>query len=218
MSTLDTTKCGANARKTLAVPIFNISTADTTISLVNTNGLTNAVGRSTRKVTRTVVHAIGGNISNGSVLRSVDSCDMSRGSTGVHVRCDVCLKRRGWILKLLRLTRLYAYGDPRQKQMVRSVLLRVGGVAGRFPDIGTLSGISLRMEHNDMRTLVKRGKTNGSALVGYLFNVCSTSSKAIFLRNRRMGFGGPTRTLSHNITVIRRRLGRTLAQDIVRGV
>lgn len=99
-------------------------------------------------------------------------------------------------------------------------LLRVGGVAGAFNDIGTVSGIYLQLGTNRVISLYKRGKSNGSALVGILYNVCPRNScrNRVVFTKRRVRTDRVHSARHGNVTVVRRRLTLIGRLAILRGV
>lgn len=100
------------------------------------------------------------------------------------------------------------------------MLLRVGGVAGAFPNMGTLSGMGLRMRRNRVRTLMNRGNTKGSALVGMLDNVCPCKAcrNGVVCGNRVYGFGAVGSDRRGKVMVVRRRLTLVPCVAVNRGV
>lgn len=108
----------------------------------------------------------------------------------------------------------------RGERCVSGVALKAQGISVRFPNMGTLSSISFRVSANVVRTIVKTGKTNGSALVGILTNSGPSCAKSILCGKGIIRLEGPTTTGGLNVRVMCRRISVTLvpALSMTRGM
>lgn len=95
---------------------------------------------------------------------------------------------------------------------------RVEGIYGSFPKIGTLSGTGFRTSENSVMTLLNRGKTNGDALVGALYNRCGPSSKRVCFRNGGLGVADAHGTVRRGVYTICRRLDLIPRLAVTRGL
>lgn len=99
-------------------------------------------------------------------------------------------------------------------------MLRVHSVSGGFANIHTLSRISFALHGNRVRTLVNRGNTNGSALVGILANIRRFRDNSVRVtKGDGMVMGrSPRRTRTGNVDAICRRMGLYPGLAMTRGL
>lgn len=91
-------------------------------------------------------------------------------------------------------------------------------MGGDFTNVCTLGKVSFSLRLNRMRTLLNRGKTKGSALVGILNKVCRPSYKLVGIGKGRMGVSKIPTTETGNVNVVRRRVMLIPCLAITRGL
>lgn len=101
---------------------------------------------------------------------------------------------------------------------VTAPCVSVTKVNGSFNPIRTLGSIGLAICPNRVRTLLKRGNTNGSALVGILSKVRRPAGNAVAVGG--VGCGGLSRGLTTrlNVKVVCRRLDIVSRLAMLRGL
>lgn len=128
----------------------------------------------------------------------------------------------GWFTKGVPL---YVVREKYRQPIVRKSIVRRSApclsfhnVNGAFPNIGTLASVDFSYCTNRIRTLVNRGNTKGSALLGVLDNGCTPAANSMIVGKRRVSFSSAATTLGTNITVVCRRLRLIPRVAITRGV